>query len=698
MDVALDLPLPPLREDLQLSEAAPTRSGEPAWVIQDVVVNRFYRIGWLEFEFLLRWGHSPREIADAVNAETPLDTDAEQVNGFRQFLEANHLLRPTSAMVERLRTRSEGQQWLNWNWWLHHYLFFRIPLVRPQRFLQWLARHTDWLFHRVTAFAVIALSVLGIVLVGRQWDEFRSAVIDAFSFEGIIGFALAMIIGKTLHELGHALVATRLGVRVAHMGVAFVVMWPMLYTDTGEAWKLRSSRQRLAIASAGVLTELALAGLSTLFWTITEPGTLRHTWLYLATTSWVLTLALNASPFTRFDGYFILSDLLDFPNLHERSSAMARVFLRRHLLGLPEPWPEPMDHRLRRSLIAFAFTTWIYRFALFLGIAVAVYYLFFKALGIVLFVVEVSWFIALPIVRELRHWWNNRALVARRRRWVFGALGLLAIALLAIPWRTEVHAYGVARAAKQQHVFAPFPALIRSIAPPGPVAAGAELVVLEQPDIALHMRGSESSLRGYQAQLTGLLAVPGGIDAQTATRERLQVQFEEVRSAREEMARLVLRAPFAGQWGDVDPDWKAGQWVRSSEPLGIMIDPGAWQVDAYVSQEQVYRLREGSPVRFYADGEPSPLSGKLIAVDTTRSAQLDHAMLSSRFGGPITTSKKGDNLAPTPPVFRVVVALDAPPLGGRETRGHVQIEGERASFLVQTFTRIYAALVKQSGF
>ena len=79
-------------------------------------------------------------------------------------------------------------------------------------------------------------------------------MVESFSTEGIVSFALALVVAKTLHEMGHALVATRLGLKVAHMGVAFVVLWPMLYTDTGESWKLRSARQRLAIATAGILT------------------------------------------------------------------------------------------------------------------------------------------------------------------------------------------------------------------------------------------------------------------------------------------------------------------------------------------------------------------------------------------------------------------------------------------------------------
>lgn len=224
---------------------------------------------------------------------------------------------------------------------------------------------------------MVGLTVLGIVLTLHQWDTFRAAVVESFSLNGLLSFGLALALAKALHELAHALVATRLGLRVAHMGVAFVVMFPMLYTDTGESWKLSRSRQRLAIAAAGIVCELALAGLATLGWALSEPGAWRNALLYLATTSWILSLGLNASPFMRFDGYFILSDLLDFPNLHERASAQARVALRRGLWGLDEAWPEHFAPARRRALIAFEWLTWMYRLLLFAGIAATVYFFFF---------------------------------------------------------------------------------------------------------------------------------------------------------------------------------------------------------------------------------------------------------------------------------------------------------------------------------
>ncbi|MDM0019372.1 HlyD family efflux transporter periplasmic adaptor subunit [Variovorax saccharolyticus] len=697
-DDAADQPTPPLREDLRLREAAPGLRGDPAWVIQDTVVNRFYRIGWLEFECLLRWEQSPRQISRQIADQTALRPEVGQVLDFRRFLEQNQLLRPGAEGIARLQNGSPSRRWTSWRWWLHHYLFFRIPLLRPQRLLGRVAGHLDWLFHPFTAWAVILLSLAGIVMVLHQWDTFASAVVESFTTEGLLSFALALIVAKTLHELGHALVATRLGLRVAHMGVAFVVLWPMLYTDTGESWKLPRARQRLAIASAGILTELGLAGLATLGWALSDPGPLRNALLYLATTSWVLSLALNASPFMRFDGYFILSDLLDFPNLHERSSALARVALRRTLLGLPEPWPEDFAPPRRRLLVAFAMLTWLYRLAVFLGIAVAVYLFFFKALGILLFAVEISWFIAMPVWRELRHWWARRQQVVRGRRLLLGAVLLGLLLLLALPWRTQVHAVGLARAEVQMRVYAPYPALLQQVRPAGPVRAGETLAVLDEPDIMARSQANEASIRGYQERLAGLIADPSGLERQAGIRQRLGVQVEQARAARAEMARLQLQAPFAGQWLDLDPERRGGQWIGSRELIGVLVDPSRWQVDAYVRQDEVQRLTPGGTVRFYPEGQPTPIEGRVIDVGSTRINQLEHPALASRFGGPLGVAPHGEALVPTPALFHVLVQLDAPPPALRETRGHLQIEAARRSLLGEGLTRVFAVLLRESGF
>lgn len=693
-----DLPTPSLREDLRLNEANPGPSGEPCWVIHDTVVNRFYRIGWLEFECLLRWGSTPRQICKQINEQTPLQPEVAQVLGLRQFLEQNQLLRPDAAALARLRARSEGNQWLTWKWWLHHYLFFRVPLIHPQQHLQKLARALGWLFHPVTAWLVLLLGALGVILVLQQWDSFTHEVLESFSLDGMLSFALALVVAKTLHEMGHALVATRLGLRVAHMGIAFVVLWPMLYTDTSESWRLRSSRQRLAIASAGIITELALAGLATLGWALSEPGMLRNALLYLATTSWILSLALNLSPFMRFDGYFILSDLLDFPNLHERSSALARTSLRRNLLGLDEPWPESFPSAQRRLLVLFAFLTWLYRLVLFLGIALAVYLLFFKLLGIFLFMVEIAWFIVLPVWRELKHWWGARSgIPSRHRLFLWGAAASLLL-MLALPWHSQIHADGVARSAHQLRVFSPYPARLKEVHPSGAVEPGAALVVLDEPDISARMLGNQANIDSYRARLGGLLADPAGLQQQSSTEQRLDAELEQVRAAEAEIARLTLRAPFAGRWQDTDSEWQASQWIGSKEQIGVLVDPHNWQLDAYVAQDQVHLVSVGDAVRFYPSGQPLAIKGRVIEVGSTQVGRLGHRILAAELGGPIPTSREGAGLTPTTPRFHVLVQLDGPPGSARETLGHVQIDGKRRSLLGEMATYTAGVMLRESGF
>lgn len=693
-----ELPLPLLREDLRLFPGAPHTDGSPAWIIEDPVRNRHFRIGWLEFECLQRWHMTPRAIAEQVRASTPLEAQSEQVLGFAAFLQGNALLRPSPGRSQEMATTRQPREWLSWRWWLHHYLFFRIPLLRPTYRIQSLYRHLQWLFQPATAWIVLGLTLLGVVLTLRQWDTFRHTLFESISLEGAVGFACAVVVAKTLHELGHALVATHFGVRVGHMGVAFLVMWPMLYTDTSESWRLTNARQRLAIASAGIVTELIIGGLATLGWALLAPSPLRQACFYLATTSWVLSLALNASPFMRFDGYFILSDLLDLPNLHERAGALARTALRRLLLGWPDPWPEPLPATLRNRLIAFAWVTWCYRLTVFLGIALVVYHLFFKALGVALFLVEIVFFIALPCWRELRVWFRRRAETTRpRRRLLWGALAALLI-VLAIPWPTGVRAPALAHSTRQWTAYAPAPAQLVSTTPPGHVRAGSALIQLRQPELVSEAMAAQASINGNDARLTGLLELRRGIEQQAATLEELQQSLARARAVHAEERRLLLAAPFDGAWVDVPDDIRADTWVGSKQVLGRLIDPAHWMVDAFVDESDVQYLRTGARACFFPDARPARHCGVIRAIAPSRSAQIPAAQLTTPHGGPIAAVDKQGALIPDAALYLVQIDLAAPPPSLVELRGNVHLAGEPRSRLADWMRNIYSVVIRESGF
>jgi len=711
MDRALSLPgtprqqpiaLPLLREDLRLENASANRDGSPSWMIHDPARNRFFRIGWLEFELLARWDtRDAKALVSRVRSETPLNPDANDVAALVLFLEHHQLLHAAGARdTARLVTQRGLSDLGVWHHLLHGYLFFRIPLVRPQHFLEATLPYVSFLL-RPTAVALIALAgLLGLVLAARQWDAFTSTLGASLTPSGLIGYLAALAIAKSVHELAHAYVATRYGVRVAHMGIAFVVLWPMLYTDTAESWKLSDPRQRLAIAGAGIGAEVALAALATLGWSIVPEGALRDALFFVATTSWVISVGINASPFMRFDGYFLLADALDMPNLHERASALARGLLRRQLLGWNEPDAEYFPTRLRAFLILFALVTWIVRLGIFIAIALAVYHLFFKLAGIVLLAVELGWFVARPVLAELQVWHTRRAETTRRAKLGWFLFVVVMLVLLAVPWRGRIDGPAWARAASQHVLYSPLPGRLIT-APPaeGNVAAGTALFVIDSPDL----RSREGRARIAAETLASLLARLPGIPEEQQRRAVIAEQFaRELAEATAQLAereRLAIRAPITGVLLDVDPALAEGTWVRPTQPLGIVIDPAAWVADVYVSERDLDRIRVGSRGRFFPRGdELAPIPGTVEEIDATRAVSIPTPALAAAHGGPIATSGDADRPSPKAALYRVRLKLDRPPAGAIATLGSAVIEGEPRSFLREALRYSAAVLIRESGF
>jgi putative peptide zinc metalloprotease protein len=437
--------LPGLREEIALHPGPTALDGSPSWTLHDPARNQFYRLGWREFEILSRWDcGTPDRLAARISRETTLEVEPDEIEDVARFLAVHSLFASHSAEGTRQLLEKAARHRQHWAMWLlKNYLFIRIPLCRPDRFLDRIYPRLTWLFSRAFRNTMIGLALLALYLVARRWDAFIDTFSYLFSTEGAIYFALALSAMKVIHEMGHALTAKRYGCRVPSMGIALLVLWPVLYTDVTETWKLVSRRQRLAVGLAGVTAELIFAVFCTLAWSFLPDGPVRGAAFILATTSWISTLLLNLSPFMRFDGYFVLSDWLEMPNLHARAFAIARWWLRERLFGLGAPPPEELPAGRRRFLIIFAFATWFYRVTVFLGIAVLVYHFTIKALGILMGAVELGYFIVRPVWMEMQALWKLRDRLRLNRHVLATVAGLIGIVvLLAVPWRSSIEAPG----------------------------------------------------------------------------------------------------------------------------------------------------------------------------------------------------------------------------------------------------------------
>ncbi len=651
--------LPRLREELDLLSGPTLADGQPSWTLHDPVRNQFFRIDWPTFEILSRWSlDDASAIAEAVASGTTLQIGPDDVMQVASFLLQNQLVQPHAGSASELAARLQKLQGSPFAWLLHHYLFFRVPLWRPDA---WLGR---WLglagLFQTRGFLMLTLAAFafGLFQVARHWDIFTASLVDTFSWSGLAAYGMALVAVKFLHELGHAFTAKRLGCRVPTMGVAFLVMWPVAYTDTNETWRLTSRWQRLQVAVAGIATELAVAAWATLAWALLPEGIWRSAAFTLATTSWVATLAVNASPFMRFDGYFILSDWLDMPNLHQRSFALARWKLREWLFALDEPKPEHLSPARELGLIAFAWITWIYRLVVFLGIAVLVYHFAVKLVGVLLFAVEILWFVLLPLRTELKAWRERWPQIRSRRRGRHSLFALFALLLLTLlPWSGRVSASAMLRPAEYWPIHAPSGARVDAL-PFGEgerVEKDAVLLQLYLPDLKTRREALLARVEQLRWQ-----AASSGFDAEA--RNRLLVNENAFLAAQAELASVdtellhyAPRAPFAGRLRDLDPDLEVGQWIARKEQIALLVrDDSRGLVETWLDEDAVQRVKEGDSAFFLADGPAHhSLHLKVVAVDRDASRVLPRPELAAQLGGHVLTREKSGQLIPERAVYHV---------------------------------------------
>lgn len=662
------MPLPKLREELDLLNGPQQADGQPTWTLHDPVRNLFFRIDWPTLEILQRWDLGDTSfIAAEISNTSTLKLDAEDVENVAKFLMQHHLVQinspENSKKLSALFHRLEGTKL---NWLLHHYLFFRIPLVKPDAWLTKWVHIAKWFassqFKWLTAFAFL----FGMTQVIRRWDVFSASLIDTFNLEGLIAYGIAIFFVKLLHELGHAFTAKQFGCRVPTMGLAFLVMWPVAYTDTNETWRLTDRMQRLKVASAGIATELVIAVWCTLAWAILPNGNLQSAAFVLATTSWVATLAINASPFMRFDGYFILMDALDLPNLHGRSFALARWKLREFLFGLGDEPPESFDKTKQLSLILFAWATWIYRLILFLGIALLVYHFFFKLLGIFLFCIEIIWFIAKPLNSELSVWKQLWPRIRRQRRSQYTAVFAgICLILLAVPWPGRISGSSVLRPVDVYPIYAPAGARIDAmpIQHGSHVSMGQAVIELYVPELKNRQKALQLRLEQQRFLASTALFDDAMRRNWQVAEQSLNVTEAELAGVRAEQKQFVPVAPFDGQFLIAHPDMKVGQWVSKKEQLALIVSKTTqWQVETWIDEEDVARLAIGQSATFLSDSATSGmLRLSLATIDKDASRVLPRKELSSALGGHILTREKNGQLTPERSVYRVIFNVEQIP-------------------------------------
>ncbi len=696
--------LPSLRADLQLSSAAPALDGSPRWTLADPVRGRYFKLGTAAMRLLRHWSLGDAEqVLRAANREPGLPLDGSELEQLLEFLRGHDLI---SALDDQQRAsyrlKALAQQQSLWQILLHQYLFFRIPLWRPDAFLNrawpWLQRFGP----RLLRYGLPATLALGVFLVSRDWQRFVGTFPHLFSLGGAMAFGVALFFAKLCHEFGHAFMAKRAGCRVQSMGVAFMVLLPMFYTDVSDAWRVNDRRARLLIGAGGVLAELLLACIALLAWSLLPDGPARTAAFMLASATWITTLVVNLNPFMRFDGYFLISDFWQVDNLQGRAFALCRWRLREFLFGYGALAPEPWSPKMQRRLLIWGYGSWLWRAALFFGIALAVYHLFFKVLGIFLMLVELVWFIFLPIMREWRQWWSRRE-QAHAPRVLLSALALLGLLLLLIvPWRSSVELPTMLEAGRASALHAPTAARVKAVKVTDgqQVAQGDVLIELESPDLE-----SRLAIVRREIKIQQLLMRRQASRSETAAdagivEQRLAEAVAEYRGLSAQRERLLLRAPHAGSVRDLLPNMTVGRWLSTRDALARVVEDGA-RLRGYLAEAELWRVKPGANGRFIADDPMHPaLAVQLNEIDTNGVAYVDQEALTSDHHGPIAVRRDQQQRAePVQAQYGVRLSvLTTASTPTQPLRGVVVLQGSGESLLGVAWRRVAALGVRESGF
>lgn len=674
--------------------------GTPLWHLHDPLANKFFRLEQRDIQLLAIVGHrSAVEVSHIANKYLRAKVNEADIEELVEFLRRNNLVvcdeEQKGYYRQALETMSQ-KDW--WEQMIRNPIVFRIPLWHPDKFLASSLPYVRWIGSKPAIIVFTIVTLLGFYLVSRQVDQFFATFEHFFNLSGLAIYLGILFFVKILHEFGHAYAAKQLGCRVPVIGVAFLVGWPVFYTDTSDAWKIADRSKRLAIGSAGVGVELVLASISLLLWSLSPEGVLKSAFFLLATTTWLLSIVVNFNPLMRFDGYYLFSDLVRIPNLEKRSFDLAKWWVREAIFGFGDGAPEPV----RRWMILYAIGVWVYRFFLFLGIALLLYHYFFRAVGVALFAVQIFILVMRPMLREFGVWWGMRNRM-RINRSTLGSsiLFCLLTGLLFLPWRTSVHAPALIEG-KISEIYSPEAGWLQSNLVEGQIISEGETVFkLSSPQInhelemvsARHqeLKWTYASL-GFDAQMRSEATIVGSA---------LRTQNQRLRSLFEKREQLDLKAPFGGMLVDVIPDISTGEWLPKGIRLATVVDRVDVRISAYLLEEELSRVEVGMTARFYPENPEFPTVNATVSnVSFAGSGQLDKLYLASLFGGEIAVREAKDGSL-TMVQSHYLIELDVDPkseLPTQVVRGKIQINGHAISPFSQIKRRVVSLVVRESGF
>ncbi len=615
----------PLRQDLHLNKGIIAENGSPTWTIFDHSNGLFYKIGVIEFELLSRWHYLDKDkILQSCYKETNLFPTTDDFDQLVEFLKEKNLFIPEINESDNLYQKSLSTKENLFNKIIKNYLFFRIPFAHPNSILGSLEGIANLVYTKTFFQLIFSLVIFNIILFFQNMDVVLSSSQNPLSSINYGYVALALIFSKFFHEFGHILSCVKHKVKVPSIGVAFLVMFPMLYVDSSESWKINDNKKRLLVSSAGISFEVILALICFPLYLWVDDESLKKVLLYISITSLSISLFLNASPFMRFDGYFILQDILKEENLHDKSFAAFKNKIRKFLFGLNFGENHPKEN----FYALFGFLTGLYRLILYFGIAIAVYHMFIKVVGIILFIIELYYFILMPIFKELKYYQKIYPMLEKQnKRKLFIKVGAISSIILLFQFSASINTIGYISPKEYRELYAPFAGQIKFKKENETVSKNETLFSLENFELSIKKESLANNMKYAQDYYNKISVSEKELNNLNIAKNKINLSKSRSDLNEGQLNKLEIKADFDGILSDTSDDIKINSFVSKGEFLGVYYNKNDWIIRAYVNEEQLSKVNVGNSVNFYSTSMMDKIVGKVHYIHKTPILYLPNMLL-----------------------------------------------------------------------
>ncbi len=650
--------------------------GQLWYVVQDESNNEFFRLNEPAYRFVGMldghrtvadvWGICNEELGDAA----PTQGEAIQLLGqlYTHNLLQAELPPDAEGMFRRYRTRAGREM----RGYLANLLFIRIPLVDPDRFLDRWVRLFGGLFSWVGIVVWLVLVASGLYFLAGRGSRLVADASAVLNSDNLLLLYLSFAIIKALHEFGHGFACKHFGRQngsggeVHAMGIMLLVFMPVPYVDASSSWAFRSKRQRITVAAAGILVELAIASLAAIVWASTSEGAVTHAIAYnIMFVASVTTLLFNGNPLLRYDGYYVFSDILEIANLAQRSREYLYYVVKRYAWGLRQARSPAHTPSERRWMISYGVASTIYRLFVCVAILLFVADKLFVVGAILAAAAIVTWVLA-PLGRLLHYLAASDELTRVRARAVGSTLAvfvLCAIGLGVVPVPDRARAKGVVEPRRLAIVHVATDGFVDRILPSGSFVGpqGPALLAASSPELKAH-RAQLVAERSRLIARRRLASDEEDVAMAQVCSEQIDALEEQIKQDDADIQALAIYAPFSGTWVAPDIDRARGAYLRRGDRIGLVgsLDDIIMRVTASQDIAALLFAEASRRVEIRAEDRPDTmLTGTIEQVLPAGQERLPSAALGYFAGGEVAVA--ADDAGGTraiEPFFEVRIAPD----------------------------------------